>query len=71
VARRPGRLGVKRSCVQNSLGKLRDAGVVYAKKRSGGGYILARAASEIKIGQVIRAIDGPLAPHRLCQPHRL
>jgi DNA-binding IscR family transcriptional regulator len=33
--------------------------------------MLARAASEIKIGQVIRAIDGPLAPHRLCQPHRL
>jgi Rrf2 family protein len=36
--------------------------VVYAKKGPGGGYMLARAASDIKIGHVVRAIDGPLAP---------
>ena len=44
------------------LAELRDAGVVYPKKGPGGGYMLARAASDIKIGQVVRAIDGPLAP---------
>jgi Rrf2 family protein len=44
------------------LGELRNAGVVYTKKGPGGGYMLARAASDIKIGHVIRAIDGPLAP---------
>ncbi len=44
------------------LGELRKAGVVYAKKGPGGGYMLARAASDIKVGQVLRAIDGPLAP---------
>src|ERR1700722_6085766 len=44
------------------LGELRTAGVVYAKKGPGGGYMLARAASDIKIGHVVRAIDGPLAP---------
>ena len=33
-----------------------------AKKGPGGGYMLARAASDIKIGHVVRAIDGPLAP---------
>jgi Rrf2 family protein len=44
------------------LGELRNAGVVYTKKGPGGGYMLARAANDIKIGQVIRAIDGPLAP---------
>ena len=44
------------------LGELRKAGVVYTKKGPGGGYMLARAAGDIKIGQVIRAIDGPLAP---------
>ena len=44
------------------LGELRSTGVVYAKKGPGGGYMLARAASDIKIGQVVRAIDGPLAP---------
>jgi Rrf2 family protein len=44
------------------LGELRSAGVVYSKKGPGGGYMLARAAKYIKLGQVIRVIDGPLAP---------
>jgi Rrf2 family protein len=44
------------------LGELRNAGIVYSRKGPGGGYMLARAASDIKIGQVIRAIDGPIAP---------
>jgi len=43
------------------LGELRNAGVVFTKKGPGGGYMLARAASDIKIGHVVRAIDGPLA----------
>jgi len=44
------------------LGELRIAGIVHSRKGPGGGYRLARAPSEIKIGHVIRAIDGPLAP---------
>ena len=44
------------------LGDLRNAGIVFSKKGPGGGYMLALAPSDIKIGQVIRAIDGPLAP---------
>jgi len=44
------------------LGELRNAGIVYSKKGPGGGYVLARAPSQIHIGQVIRTLDGPLAP---------
>jgi Rrf2 family protein len=44
------------------LGELRNAGIVHSRKGPGGGYRLARAPSEIKIGHVIRTIDGPLAP---------
>jgi Rrf2 family protein len=44
------------------LGDLRNAGIVFSKKGPGGGYVLARAPSEINIGQVIRTLDGPLAP---------
>jgi len=44
------------------LGELRNAGFIYSRKGPGGGYMLARAPSEIKIGHVIRTIDGPLAP---------
>jgi Rrf2 family protein len=44
------------------LGELRNAGFVNSKKGKGGGYTLARAASEIRVGHVIRVLDGPLAP---------
>lgn len=44
------------------LGELRNAGIVHSRKGPGGGYQLARAPGAIKIGHVIRTIDGPLAP---------
>lgn len=34
------------------------------KKGPGGGYSLSRPAAEIRIGHVIRTLDGPLAPIR-------
>ncbi len=44
------------------LGELRNAGFVLSRKGKDGGYRLAKPASEIKIGHVIRVLDGPLAP---------
>jgi Rrf2 family protein len=44
------------------LGELRNAGIVYSRKGPGGGYMLAKPASEIKVGQVVRTLDGPIAP---------
>jgi Rrf2 family protein len=44
------------------LGELRNAGFVHSKKGKGGGYMLARPAWEIVVGNVIRVLDGPLAP---------
>jgi Rrf2 family protein len=44
------------------LGELRNAGFVHSKKGKGGGYTLARMPEEIGVGNVIRALDGPLAP---------
>ena len=44
------------------LGELRTAGFVHSKKGRGGGYVLARPAPEITVGQIVRALDGPLAP---------
>ncbi|MFT3732966.1 MAG: Rrf2 family transcriptional regulator [Hyphomicrobium sp.] len=41
---------------------LKKAGFVHSKKGKGGGYLLARTPEEIYVGQVIRALDGPLAP---------
>ena len=41
---------------------LKNNGILQSKKGKGGGYQLARDPSEVKIGQVIRILDGPLAP---------
>ncbi|MBH0238925.1 RrF2 family transcriptional regulator [Methylobrevis albus] len=43
---------------------LRKAGILRSKKGPGGGYALSKPAEEIRIGQVIRVLDGPLAPIR-------
>ena len=55
--------------------ELRNKGILGSKKGKGGGYFLARVPSTISIGEVIRALDGPLAPvpcvsqtaYRTCQ----
>jgi Rrf2 family protein len=44
------------------LGELRNAGFVNSKKGKGGGYTLARPAQDIRVGHIIRVLDGPLAP---------
>jgi Rrf2 family protein len=44
------------------LGELRNAGFVQSRKGKDGGYRLAKPAAEIKIGHVVRVLDGPLAP---------
>jgi Rrf2 family protein len=45
------------------LADLRNVGLVHSRKGRAGGYALARPANEIKVGQIIRAIDGPIAPY--------
>jgi len=42
--------------------RLRSANIVRSHRGANGGYELARAASEITIGEVVRLMDGPLAP---------
>ena len=43
---------------------LKNAGLLQSKMGFGGGYYLARPAAEINLGQIIRVLDGPLAPVR-------
>jgi len=42
--------------------ELRNAGILRSKKGKGGGYALARPPREVTLGQIIRVVDGPLAP---------
>jgi Rrf2 family protein len=50
--------------LENILIDLRHANIVRAQRGAEGGYWLARAANEITIGEVIRAVEGPLASVR-------
>ena len=43
---------------------LKNAGLVQSRAGAGGGYHLARAPEEITLGQIVRVLDGPLAPIR-------
>ena len=42
--------------------ELKRNGIVYSVRGRNGGYALARPAAHITLGQVIRLMDGPLAP---------
>jgi Rrf2 family protein len=41
---------------------LRDAGFVESERGRFGGYRLAKSAEKITIGEIVRLVDGPLAP---------
>jgi Rrf2 family protein len=56
--------GIPLKFLENILQELRHAGVVRSQRGPEGGYRLARPASEISLGEVIRAVDGPLASVR-------
>ncbi|CAN5218487.1 MAG: RrF2 family transcriptional regulator [Nocardioides sp.] len=46
--------------LQAILADLRKAGIVISQRGQSGGWRLARAASEVYVADVIRAVDGPL-----------
>jgi len=41
---------------------LKRAGFVQSRRGKIGGYLLARGPAEIKLGEVVRAVDGPIEP---------
>ncbi len=41
---------------------LKNAGILRSRAGLGGGYYLAKDPAEITLGQVVRLLDGPLAP---------
>ncbi len=43
---------------------LKNAGILHSRMGVGGGYYLARPADEITLGQIVRTLDGTLAPIR-------
>lgn len=54
--------GISRKYLHALLTNLKAAGLVRSIRGSGGGYVLARAPSGISVSQVVRALEGTLAP---------
>ena len=49
---------------------LKGAGLVRSKRGVGGGYVLAKPPSEITLGAIVSAVDGPIAAGDFGQPHQ-
>jgi Rrf2 family protein len=43
---------------------LSNSGLVQSKKGRGGGYYLGQNSADITLGEIVRTLDGPLAPIR-------
>ena len=51
---------ISESYLEQLIARLRKAGLVKSVRGAGGGYKLARPASEISVGDILRALEGSL-----------
>jgi Rrf2 family protein len=58
-----------RKFLEAILGDLRRAEMVVSHRGPSGGYTLSRPAAQISLGEIFRAVDGPLAEVRGLRPH--
>ena len=61
MTRIAGEANVPRKFLELILADLREAGLVLSHRGKHGGYLLARPAHLISLGDIIRTIEGPLA----------
>jgi Rrf2 family protein len=62
---------IPQNFLENILAELRRAGIVQTHRGPGGGSTLARPAETLTVGQILRAVDGPLAAVRDLPPEEL
>ena len=51
-----------RAYLEQLVISLRDAGLVISTRGAHGGYELAREPQDIRMGEILRALEGPIAP---------
>jgi Rrf2 family protein len=64
------RTGLPQPYLEQILLALKGAGLVRSKRGVGGGYVLARPAAEIRISEIISAVDGPISLGDFGEPHQ-
>ncbi len=53
---------ISENYLEQLIPKLRKAGFISSVRGAGGGYVLAKPAEEISVGDVLRALEGNLDP---------
>lgn len=53
---------ISESYLEQLIPKLRKAGMISSIRGAGGGYVLAKPAKEISVGDILRALEGNLDP---------
>src|SRR2546430_9470466 len=61
--------GIPLRCLEQELGTLHKAGVVESCRGAGGGCRLARDAGEVRVADVVDAIEGALYPMNCMEDH--
>lgn len=56
-----GQQGLSRKYLHTLLASLKKAGLVEAIRGPGGGFVLSRSPAEIRLSEVLRAVEGPFA----------
>ena len=64
------RTGLPQPYLEQILLALKGAGLVRSKRGVGGGYVLARDPEETTLGQIVSAVDGPIAVGDFGEPHQ-
>jgi Rrf2 family iron-sulfur cluster assembly transcriptional regulator len=63
------RTGLPQPYLEQILLALKGAGLVRSKRGVGGGYVLTHDPSEITLGQIVSAVDGPIVLGDFGEPH--
>jgi Rrf2 family protein len=63
--------GIPVSFLENILTQLRSSGIVRSQRGPEGGYWLARAAEDVTLANIIRAVEGPLVGVRGQRPEEV
>jgi Rrf2 family protein len=62
------RQGISFSYLEQILNRLGRAGLIESVRGPGGGYLLGKKAAELTIGDVVRALEGPIALSHCLEP---
>jgi Rrf2 family protein len=63
-----GRQGISLSYLEQILHRLGKAGVIESVRGPAGGYLLTRKPSQLTIGDIVRALEGPIALSHCLEP---